>query len=510
MKRQLQALAYDIGASSGRGLAVMFDGATMHAREVHRFPNRPVTLGGSIHWNVLSLYRELLNGMLRCSALGIRPDSLAIDTWGVDFGLLSKSGELLGNPFHYRTPHNDGMMEKVAAAIPTAQLFEHTGIQPASYNTINQIMAYRLYRPEWLEHADSLLLMPDLLNYFLTGVRSTERTIASTTQMLQIDRPAWLESCFAALGAPRRLFTSLHEPGTRLGVLGGEARAETGWDALPVAAVAAHDTASAVAAIPAREHKFVFISCGTWSLLGTETDRPTVADPVFRHGFSNERGFGGKIRLLKNLSGLWLLQECKRHWENEAGSPIAYDRLEVEAGKAEAFRCFIDPDDDGFMKPGDMPRRIAEFCRRTGQLQPRSRGEYARCIFESLAMKIRRTVDRLEDLIGYRLGVVHIVGGGSLSAMLCQFIADSTGKETVAGPAEAAAIGNGMVQMHALGEIGGLSEIRAVMGRSLKVDLYRPGRRAEWKDAFADFMKVTDAVPREEEEHGATTQPGES
>lgn len=488
MKTGIRALAFDIGAGSGRALTGLFNADTLAIQEVRRFANRPALLNGSLYWDILSIYNELLESMIRCALSDNPADSIGISAWGVDFGLLSRNGELLSNPYHYRDRRNDTMMAKVFETVPRQRLFRATGVHFAKYNSIYQLAAYRTCRPELLEQAHALLLIPDLLNYFMTGAQSTEHTVASTTQLLQAGKPAWALDIIRKLTLPERLFTPVHRPGVRVGELSAAVREQTGLGRTPVAAVASHDSASAVVAIPARAEKFAFISCGTWSIVGTETGQPILSDKVFNGNFTNEQGFGDKIRLLKNIGGLWMIQELKRCWEERAGLPVRYEELDREAQAAQPFRHSLDPDHDSFMSPGNMPHKIDAYCRSTGQPVPQTRGQYIRCVLESLAFKYKQTIRMLEDILEEPLPVVHLVGGGCRNELLCRFTASATGKPVVAGPVEATTIGNLLVQLHASGEVEGLAQMRDIVRGSFPTRHYQPEEGQAWNEAYGDYL----------------------
>jgi rhamnulokinase len=479
--------AVDLGASGGRVMAGRAGPGLLELREAHRFANLPVSAGGTLHWDILSLYREVLDG-LRAAAEGCELASAGIDSWGVDYGLLDSGGALLGNPVHYRDRRTEGAVERVLATIPAGELYAVTGIQQLPINTVCQLAAAS-GTPQ-LEAAATLLLIPDLLGYWLTGSAGAEITNASTTQLLDVRARTWATSLIARAGLPRGIFPPLRQPGDTVGELLPDVAAAAGVRAgLPVVAVGSHDTASAVAGVPARGENFAYISCGTWSLVGMELDEPVLTEASRLANFSNETGIDGTIRYLRNVAGLWLLQESLRTWSASAragwaGGPDGLDDLLAAAARAPALRSVIDPDDPAFLPPGDMPSRIADACRRTGQPPPRDPAGTVRCILDSLALAYRRTVRQVQDLSGRHADTVHIVGGGARNALLCQLTADACELPVVAGPVEASAIGNVLVQARALGAVpGDRPAMRALVRDSQPLRRFEPRDGSQWKAA---------------------------
>ena len=465
-------LAVDLGAESGRTVLGLFDGERLTVEETHRFPNRPVEVAGTLHWDALRLYADLLDGVRAAGSV----DSMGIDTWGVDFGLLDRAGHLLGNPVHYRDRRTAGMPEEAFRHVPREEIYERTGIQFMPINTLYQLMALVTSRDPQVEAADRLLTMPALLAYWLTGARADEFTDATTTQSYDPRTRAWAAGMLEKLGIPVRIFGDVVQPGTDLGV----PRAELGFSAMRVIAPGTHDTASAVAAVPfeSNEHA-AYISSGTWSLVGMEIRQPLISREALEANLTNEGGVGGTFRLLKNVMGLWLLQECRRAWSAK-GADLPYDELLRLAASAPPFAALIDPDDERLLRPGDIPARIVELSAESGQPLRPEPGEIARCIFESLALKYRRTVDQLERVTGVHLRTVHVVGGGSSNRLLCQMTADACGRPVVAGPIEATAIGNILVQAMALGLVSTLEQAREVVRRSVALETYEPKSTHEW------------------------------
>jgi len=488
-------LAFDLGASSGRAmigeLTDREGGALprLELKEIHRFPNDPVQVGKHLHWDILRLLHEVKQGILKARQQGYDVQSLAIDSWAVDFGLIGRDGQLLGNPYHYRDHHTDGVMEQVTGRLGKERIFSSTGIQFLPFNTIYQLAALKQAGSEALRQADKLLMIPDLLRYFLTGEMKSEYTNASTTQLLQATSGKWDEGLLEALGIPAGLLLPPTASGTQVGRLTPEVCAELGVPPIPVIAVGEHDTASAVVAVPASDADFAYLSCGTWSLLGTELPHPVLTDQALTWNFTNEGGVYGTFRLLKNIMGLWIVQECRRAWE-KAGQAVTFPELVKAAEQAEPFRSFIDPDDDRFLNPQDMPEQVREYCARTGQPVPDSMGEVIRCVLESLALKYRAVLEKTEQLAGKRFAGLHMVGGGIHNELLCRMTASALGRPVWAGPAEGSALGNVVVQYIALGLITDLREARAIIRESFPLNTYEPSAAAEWNAAYERFKTL--------------------
>jgi len=473
--KAMRLLAVDLGAESGRTVVGSFDGERLSVEVIRRFPNQPVEVAGTLHWDVLRLYADVLDGVRAAGPV----ESLGIDTWGVDFGLLDSAGHLLGNPVHYRDHRTEGMLDEAFRCVRREEIYDRTGIQFIPINTLYQLMALVTSRDTQLEVADRLLTMPALLGYWLTGSKADEFTDATTTQCYDPRARAWAASMLEKLGIPTQIFGEVVQPGAVLGV----PRAALGLEVLRVIAPGTHDTASAVAAVPfERSHQAAFISSGTWSLVGIEVRQPLINRDALDANLTNEGGVGGTFRLLKNVMGLWLLQECRRAWSVE-GADVPYDDLLRLAEAAPSFAAVIDPDDERLLRPGDMPARIVELAVENGyplRLEP---GAIARCIFESLALKYRRTVEQLERVSGAHIQTVHVVGGGSSNRLLCQMTANACGRLVVAGPVEATAIGNVLVQAMALGLISTLEQARDVVRRSVALQTYEPTSTDEWDKA---------------------------
>jgi rhamnulokinase/L-fuculokinase len=482
-----QSISVDLGASSGRVMLGRWDGHALGLDELHRFSNDPVRVNGTLYWDMLRLLHEIKQGLSKAAQRGAVA-SIGIDTWGVDFALLNRQGQMLANPVHYRDDRTDSVPEAVAQLIPPRALYEETGLQALPFNTVYQLYALRRQDPDLLARAHQLLFLPDLLGYFLTGQAVTELSIARTSQLLNVHTLRWSEEVFGPLDLPRGMFAKLVPAGTTLGTLLPEVQAETGLGPVPVISVCGHDTQSAVCAVPSKEDKFVFLSSGTWSLLGTELDEPIVSDLSFRHNITNEGG-AGKTRFLKNITGLWLIQESRRWYNRQCGN-YGYADLERLALEAPAFQRFINPDDPLFAGPGNIPQRIHDFCAKTGQPVPQSVGETVRCIYESLALKYRATLEKLQDCTGTSYPCLHVIGGGVKDTLLCQMTASACGIPVLAGPAEATVLGSIAVQMIARNELADLTEARRAIANSTQVQKYTPEEEAAWTEAYRSFTDV--------------------
>ncbi len=459
----------------------------MGLQEIHRFRNEPVQLPTGLHWDILGLFREMKRSLALAAEASPDLASIGIDAWGVDYGLLDSTGALLGVPHHYRDSRTDNVPERAFSRVSRQEIYATTGIQFMQINTLYQLLS--MEGSPQLGAADTLLTIPDLLNYWLTGERRAEYTIASTTQLLNARSSDWAHDLLGRLGLPTSLFPPIIQPGTVLGELVPEVATEVRLAArMHVAATASHDTAAAVVAIPAAESEDVaYISSGTWSLVGVEVEAPVLTPEALESNFTNEGGFGGKIRLLKNVMGLWLLQECRSTWARE-GRDLGYDELSRLAAEAPAGGPLVDPDDPRFLPPGDMPARIRQYCRETGQLEPNEPGEVARCVLESLALKYRWVLERLRGLTGRQFSTIHVVGGGARNDLLCRFTAGAAGLPVLAGPAEATALGNILVQAYAHDVVGSLGEIRAASRASSEVRRYEP--EGDWKKAWQRFETI--------------------
>lgn len=467
----MKALAFDLGATSGRTILGTLEGGRLSLEELHRFPNEPVQLPTGLYWDTLRLFHEIRRGLtIAGRERKLRIDGIAIDTWGVDFALLGDDGALVDNPRHYRDTRNNGIVERTFAAIPRNKIFQATGVQFMQINTLFQWYAMKLAASPALRTARRLLMMPDLLNYWLTGVQKNERTIASTSQFYDPRRRTWAEDLLSELGLDASLLGEIVDPGTRLGPLIAEISEASGTGPAQVFAIGSHDTASAVAAVPAEDNDgWCYISSGTWSLMGVELMEPVINEHSLALNFTNEVGVGGRIRLLKNIAGLWLLEECKRAWALE-GREFSYAQLMEMAERAPSSGVVVDP--DAFLEPGHMPERITSYCRNRGFPAPDNPGAICRLILESLAAKYQKVLESLETLTARRISVIHIVGGGSQNRLLNRLVAEATGRVVLAGPAEATAAGNILTQAIAAGELSGLDDLRAVVRRSFPVERF--------------------------------------
>lgn len=475
MSDEINLLAFDLGASNGRAIVGSFDGDKLSWEVVHKFENGADTAHGSMYWDWLRLFSEIKTGLRKAADYtNGRLTSIGIDTWGVDYALLDKADNVLGVPYHYRDRRTDGLLEEIFTKIPKETIYKLTGIQFMQINTIVQLYADRKYRPWMLDAAETVLFMPDLLNYLLTGKKCSEYTISSTSQLFNPKTNEWAAEIFEALELPLQAMQSIVYPGSVIGELTKEVQEECGLQSsVPVVAVGSHDTASAVAATPLEDTNSIYISSGTWSLLGMELDEPLITDASLEENFTNETGVAQKIRFLKNISGLWLIQECKRSWERQ-GMELSYSQISQAAVDAEPFKFCIDPDDDRFLSPDDMPAAINEYCRETGQPTAESYGEMARAIYESLAISYKKTIANIEKLTGTEVKTINMVGGGIQAEILCQFTADITGRRVVTGPIEATAIGSLLAQLMANGNIATLAEGRKIVRNSVTLKEYQP------------------------------------
>jgi len=460
------------------------DDGRLGLRDVSRFPNRMLELNGHLFWDVWHLLSEVKSAMKACAEE--QPISIGVDTWGVDFGLLAPDGTLLGLPYSYRDNRTAGAMSLFHRLVPRQRTFELTGIQFLPINTLYQLYSMKRDKSPLLDVAFNLLFMPDLLVYLLTGRKATEFTIATTSQLYNPTKQAWSAELLRALGLPRPFMQDIVQPGTEMGPLVPSVASEVGLKTTRVVATASHDTAAAVAAVPAEGTGWMFISAGTWSLVGVETETPIATSAALRHNFTNEGGVGGRFRFLKNVTGFWLLQQLVRSWRE----PAEYGALVKEAAEAQPLGVVLDPDAACLRAPGDMGTALVEFCRGTGQRAPRTRAGQVRAILEGLALKYRRVRDELEQVTGRRLDRVHVVGGGARNWLLCQMTADALGLPVFAGPAEATSVGNIMVQAMAAGLVSSLEEIRAVVRESSAVRRFRPRPSKEWDAAYKRFSGI--------------------
>ncbi len=485
-----RVLAFDYGASSGRAIIGTFDGEKITLEEVHRFSNDPVIIGDTMYWDTLRLFHEMKQGMVKAKLAG-GFDSIGIDTWGVDFGMIDKGGRLLENPIHYRDARTVGLIEESFKLIDREKFYGITGLQFMEFNTAFQLLSLVRERPEVFDRVDKILLTPDLFAYFLTGEKNAEFSIASTTQLMDAYTGKWSKEVLDALGVPERILPEIIPCGTRVGRVLPAIKEELGLENdVEVIAVAGHDTQSAMVSVPTQEKDFIFMSCGTWSLFGTELDKPLINETSSRLDITNESGYGGRISFLKNIIGLWMIQESRRQWIRE-GKEYSFGELEKMAEKAEPLKCFVDTAAPEFNPAGNIPRRIREYCERTGQYVPQTEGEIVRCINQSLAMKYRNTIDQIQACTGKEYPVIYMLGGGIQSHMLCQLTANACGRKVSAGPIEATVYGNIALQLMATGEISDINEARRVIAASEPIAFYEPQDKDIWEKSYRTYLEVT-------------------
>lgn len=483
-------LSVDLGAGSGRVIAAKTDLSKLYLEEVHRFENPGTDLPGGSFWNIVGLYREILTGLRTAvERYGDRIVSVGIDTWGCDFGLLDGNGELLGMPHQYRDPRHQGMAEALHQLVPEIEVFAQTGLRTLFYNSSLHLLAEQKKQSPALLNASQLLFIPDLLAYWLTGRQAVERTIASTSQLLDPRTGDWAWGVIRAMGLPEQIFGEIVAPGTVLGPVRGEVARQIGMENLPVVASACHDTASAVAGIPMDGHDNLWLSSGTWSIMGIETREPITSQAAFDAGFCNELGVDGTVRFLKNIAGLWLIQECKRQWALD-GESLDYTALAELAKEADSFTAFIDPDDAVFASPGDMPAKIQAWCERTGQTVPQKKGDILRIATESIALKYRMVRDSLVALSGQELPRLHAGGGGIQNDLLSQATANALGVPVVAGPIEATSCGNVITQMVATGHLADFQAGRRLIRESFEFRTFHPEDSVAWNEAYVRFRKL--------------------
>ena len=482
-----KVLAIDFGASSGRAIVGIFDGERVALEEIHRFSNDPVILGGTMYWDVLRLFHEIKQSLIKAKPYDV--ESVAIDTWGVDFGLIDKDGRLIDNPVHYRDARTNGMLDEAFKLIPKDDFYNATGNQFMEINTAFQLLSLVKSRPELLERADKMLMMPDLFSYFLTGEKKAERSIASTTQLFDQNTKDWSKETVKALGINEEILPEIIESGSVIGTLSKELCEELDIKPIKVIAVCGHDTQSALVAAPANNNDFAFLSSGTWSLLGTELDEPIINEKSLALNVTNEQGYAGKTSFLKNIIGLWLIQESRRQWIRE-GREYSFMELETLAKEAEPFKCFIDPDAPEFTPAGNIPKRIREYCEKSGQYIPQTVGEIMRCIYESLALKYKAAISELEECTGKKFETLYMIGGGTKDKFLSALTANSCGITVSSGPVEATAMGNVLIQLMAQGEVEDLFHAREIVRASEKISYFEPENTDEWEKAYEKYEKV--------------------
>jgi rhamnulokinase len=479
-------LAFDLGASSGRAILGTLEDGKLALTEIHRFKNQMSRIHGSYYWNIYSLFDELKTGLKKCvTEFKIQPDSIGIDTWGVDYSLISDSGQLIGLPFAYRDHRTDNAIEEFSKVLSKKETYMLSGIQFMQFNTLFQLYASKKEKYSRLNIAKSLLFTPDTLNYLFTGVKKNEYTIASTSQLLKPGKAEWETKLFEAAGIPENIVEEIVQPGVEIGKILDEIQEETGSTEIPCIAVASHDTASAIASVPANGGNWAYLSSGTWSLLGIESPVPIVTEESMTMNFTNEGGVEGTTRFLKNIMGMWLIQECKRIWDEE--KEMEWQEIVDLCTEAEHFKCFINPDNSVFLNPGNMPKAIQEYCAATNQAIPETKGEIARCIYDSLVLKYKFTITQIESLTGKPIEKLHIIGGGANNKMMNQLTADAIGIPVLAGPTEATATGNLMLQAKAVGAVQSLDEMREVIKNSFEIEEYLPSPQLDWEAAYKRF-----------------------
>lgn len=481
-------LAFDFGASSGRAMLGELKNGKIQMQEIHRFSNDPVLVNGTLYWDILRLFFEIKQGILKAKVLG-GFNILSIDTWGVDFGIIDKNGKLIENPVHYRDKRTDSMIDYTFKTISQKDLYVETGNQIMNFNTIFQIMSLVKNQNKVLEYADKILLIPDLLVYLLTGNISAEYSIASTTGLLNPKTKNWNYELMEKLNIKKEFFPEIVQSGSYVGFLSDEICDELDCVKAKVIKVAQHDTACAVLATPANEKDFIYISCGTWSLFGTELDNSIVNETTMKLNLTNEGGFNNKTRLLKNIMGLWLIQQSKAYWINQ-GEQVTYGDLEKEALNSKPFKCFIDPDNLSFVAPGNIPKRVCEFCEKTGQYIPKTRGEITRCIYESLSFKYKYAFEQIKTATDKNYEVIHIIGGGTKDSLLCQLTSNACGVPVVAGPVEATVIGNITASLVENGEISNVENAREIIKNSFETKKYNSQGNEDYEIAYKRFTHI--------------------
>jgi rhamnulokinase len=499
--KEARYLAFDLGGESGRAVLGWIERDRLCTEVVHRFENRPVRTADGLHWDILALWAEMQHGLaLAAQRCGSSLASVGVDTWGSDFALLDRQGTLLANPWHYRDRRTDAMQEAVERIVPRAELYAQTGNQSMRQNTVLQLLAMAESGSPLLDAAATLLMIPDLFHYWLSGERYVEFSGATTTQFYNPRAGRWATELLERLGIPTHFLPPIVPAGTHLGTLLPWVQESCACGPLAVVAPVTHDTGSAVVAAPTLERQFAYISSGTWSLVGAEVEQPVIDPQGLALNITNEGGLGGTFRFLKNVLGLWLVQESRRTYQRQ-GFEHAYEEMAAAARQTPALRSIVDPDDPSFFEPGDMPARIAAYCRRTGQPVPEGMGAVVRCILESLALKYRYVIEAIEGILGYRLEPVIVLGGGARNALLNQCTADALQRTVVAGPVEATALGNLAAQMIAAGELADRDEARALIRDSSDLVIYEPGAGAAWDSAYTSLRALLDrasAHPRKD------------
>lgn len=481
-------LAYDFGASSGRAMLGTLENGKLSIEEIHRFSNDPVTVGDEYYWDVLRLWHEIKSGLVKAKSFS-EYESIGIDTWGVSYGVIDKNGSLMSNPLHYRDLSFDAAKDEFLKNFPFEKLYNITGIQEMAFNTVFQLYALKKSKGYILDNAGKIVLISDLFNYFLSGVLSADYSMASTTSLMNVATRQWDKDIFDELGIDMSLMCDITMPGKIIGEISKSICDELMITPKKIISVASHDTASAVLSVPSKSDSVAYISCGTWSLFGTELDKPNTTDNARIAGFTNEGGVGGSIRFLKNIMGLWLIQESRRHWIR-AGENYSFADLEKLALECKPFESIIDVDDPRFSPPGDMPQRVRDYCRETGQKVPKTVGEIMQCIYCSLALKYRETFENMQSVCGKKFSAIHMVGGGIKDTLLCRLTANACGVDVIAGPVEATVIGNISTQLMALGAIGSVKEAREIIANSFPITTYTPENHDLFEKGYEKYKTV--------------------
>ena len=482
-------LAFDLGATSGRSILGTIENGRLQMKELTRFPNQILQIGNHFHWNIYSLFEHLKAGLTAAKNEGVEVSSIGIDTWGVDFALLAEDGTILGAPYAYRDPHTVGAPEAYFTIVPREKVYDLTGIQVMNFNTLYQLFALKQADNSLLKAASDLLFIPDALAYLLTGNKVVEYTIASTSQILNPRTKQFESSLLDAAGISPTLLGDIVMPGHLIGNLTDALAEESELGKVPVIAVAGHDTASAIAAIPAINERFAYLSSGTWSLMGIEVKDPIITDETYALNYTNEGGVEGTTRFLKNITGMWILEQCLKEWKKE-GITYAYDKLMKMAEEATPFQSLIDPDHSSFANPVSMTKAIIDYCQSTGQKSPNDHKEFVRCIYESLALKYKYTLGKLKNLAPFEIEQLHVIGGGSLNKLLNQWTANAIGIPVITGPAEATAYGNIMIQAKSAGLVNSLQEMRQIIRESIHIEEYQPQKSLEWGKAYNQFIEI--------------------
>jgi len=482
-------LAFDIGATSGRSILGTLDNGRLQMKELTRFPNQMLQIGEHFHWNIYSLFEHLKAGLVAAKSEGVEISSIGIDTWGVDFALLAKDGTILGAPYAYRDPHTDGAPDRFFKIVPREKVYDLTGIQVMNFNSLYQLFALKQANNALLEVTSEILFMPDALSYLLTGNKVVEYTIASTSQILNPRTKQFESQLLKAAGVSPSILGEIVMPGHVIGTLRNDIADESELGKVPVIAVAGHDTASAVAAVPAENERFAYLSSGTWSLMGIEVKDAIINEETSALNFTNEGGIEGTTRFLKNITGMWLLEQCLKEWKKE-GITYAYEKLVHMAESVPAFQSLIDPDHISFANPTCMTKAITDYCEKTGQNAPENHAEFVRCIFESLSLKYKFVLGKMINLAPFTIEKLHVIGGGSKNPLLNQWTANAIGIPVIAGPSEATAIGNIMIQAKAAGCVDSLQEMRQIIRESITLDEFLPENKNEWENAYAKFLQI--------------------